>query len=363
MKFCFVLELFFEEVKGGSEIQAYLTSQELIKRGWEVHYIRENNKSLGKVEKSDQIHLYSMRQRHSKLKWMNIFRLFSLMKKIKADFWYCRGTISYLFPVWLCSRFLGGKVIWACSHDTQVSTFKKGEEKRNIFYNLFFLFDKKLFLHALRRIDLILLQSQFQNKLLRDNLNLKGEVIYNGHPIPEFKSTSKEQLVLWIGRLQNWKHPERFIEIVEALKDKEYQFSLLGNSSNNKKYLDLFKTKERELPKFKYLGELERREVFDLLSRAKLVINTSDSEGFSNTFIEAWFHGVPVLSLHVDPDKLIEKYQLGMVSQSLERSVNNVEQFLEDDMLFSKVSNRCRDFSVKNFDIKEKVDSLERLLR
>ncbi|MCA1656367.1 MAG: glycosyltransferase, partial [Actinobacteria bacterium] len=63
-----------------------------------------------------------------------------------------------------------------------------------------------------------------------------------------------------------------------------------------------------------------RDELIALYARAVAVVNTSGFEGFPNTFMEAWACGVPVLSLSVDPDGVIERHGLGGVAHgSLER--------------------------------------------
>ena len=59
-----------------------------------------------------------------------------------------------------------------------------------------------------------------------------------------------------------------------------------------------------------YIGSLTNSEVQDWISKSKLLINTSDAEGFSNTYIEAWANGVPVISHGVDPDDVIKNYGL-----------------------------------------------------
>jgi len=360
-KICFVLEYFFPEVKGGSELQSWFIAQELMRKGWEVHYIRENRKKRSGLETNGGLFLYALPQRHTKLKWLNIFRLYFHMRKIKSPFWYCRGTISYLFPVWLITKLIGGKVIWACSSDVQIAPFKQ-DKNRTLIYKAFSKLDRNLFMRAVKRIDLILLQSHTQKRMLKENMGLDGKVIRNGHPVHGLQRQKRDPIILWIGRLEYRKNPEKIAEIANRLKDKSYEIIVVGNPMGNEECGELFRSVEKSNPNFCFTGELERDELLNLMDRAKLLVNTSLVEGFSNTFVEAWLRGLPVITLGLDPDNLIKEHNLGKVSGSMEQMEGNIKTLMSDDKLWSFMSDKCRLFASKEFDIKEKVIALENSL-
>jgi glycosyltransferase involved in cell wall biosynthesis len=70
--------------------------------------------------------------------------------------------------------------------------------------------------------------------------------------------------------------------------------------------------------------------VLDLYPRAIAVVSTSEYEGFSNVFLEAWSHGVPALSLRIDPDGVIGRLGLGEVAGgSVETLAAAVRRFVE----------------------------------
>jgi glycosyltransferase involved in cell wall biosynthesis len=362
-KFCFLLPNYIAEAKGGSEIQAYFLAQELRKRGWEVHYIRESSRKRSKEEIIDGIILHSLPPRHTKLKWLNTRLLHKLMGMIKADVWYCRATISYVFPAWLNARKIGGKLIWACSHDAYVTKkMKKEITKESFLRKIASLLDRYLFLMALRKIDLIILQSDHQKKLLKKNWGLEGQVIYNSFPIIPFRGAKREPIIMWIARLQPWKHPEKYIELVRKLHKKHYQFLAVGREMGHPRLTEEFQKTQKEIPAFEYLGEIGRNRIFGYLEKARVLVNTSDYEGFSNTFIEAWLHGVPLVSLKVDPDNLIRENGLGSVSGNMEQLARDVESLMENHRLWEQKSQKCRNFAVKNFNIQDKADDLEQLI-
>ena len=352
------MELFFPEIKGGSELQVLNIAEELIKRDWEIHYIREKSRFLLEDPTCQGIHLHQISHRHTKLKWLNVFQLYRRMKSIKADFWYCRGTISYLFPVWICSRFSGGKVIWACSHDDQLIPIGDYGMKRRIIYRLFNSLDRRLFMLALKRADFILLQSRFQEKVLREKYGLDGIVIYNGHPVPHHPKAERQNILLWIGRLSSKKNPEKIVELARCMDHTPFKVLAVGDPMGNEDCLQLFRESENELGNFEYRAEMERDELYSLVSRSSILINTSAAEGFSNTFIEAWMRGVPVFSINVDPDGLIKEKKLGKVSNSIEQMAEDIKSLLTDEEQYHQISQRCRDFAVRLFNIQDKVSDL-----
>lgn len=362
-RFCFILPNYIREFRGGSERQAYLIARELLKRGWEVHYVRENSQNLGKQETTDGIILHSLPRRHTRLKWSNTTKLLKLMKKIEADVWYCRGTFSYVYPVWKSAQKTGGKVIWACSHDAYVTKkMTKTIRKGSFPYRVALSIDKQLFSKAIKNIDAILLQSHDQRRMLHLNRGLDGQVIYNGHSLIPQKETEKEPIILWIGRLQPWKHPEKFAELARNLRDEHYTFVAIGRDMGHPRFVEELIKTEQEISSFKYLGELNQEDVFRWLERAKLLVNTSDYEGFSNTFIEAWWHSVPVITLKVNPDGLIQEHKLGYASSNPEKLATDVEMVMEDFDLWNQLSKNCRKFAEDHFDIREKVDELEKII-
>jgi glycosyltransferase involved in cell wall biosynthesis len=67
------------------------------------------------------------------------------------------------------------------------------------------------------------------------------------------------------------------------------------------------------LPNLEVRGHLDRRQLGELLATGGLFLHTSGLEGFPNTMLEAWAHGLPTVSV-VDPDGIVARERLGEVA-------------------------------------------------
>lgn len=352
---------YFKENKGGAELQCFYLAQELIKRGWDVHYIRElRDKNHQKSYISDGIKIHGITKRRNALRWMNENQLYKVMKSIEADFWYCRATISYLYPVVKNAKNIAGsKVIWSCSHDNELKSIKKN----NFLAQLLWTYNRILFKRALPKVGNIILQTNRQKTLLQTTFNLSGDVIYNAHPTPQFQENKNiEDTIVWVGRLQTWKCPEKFAQIAEHFLLKSYRFVAIGKPLKNNNLEDMLKAYQEKLPNFQFKGELDNSHVCEIISKAKLLVCTSDFEGFSNTFIEAWARGVPVVSLNVDPDNLLRQEKIGLLSNSIEQVYKDIDLLMQDQEKWSELSTNCINFFNTNLTLKMAVDKLEELL-
>jgi glycosyltransferase involved in cell wall biosynthesis len=80
------------------------------------------------------------------------------------------------------------------------------------------------------------------------------------------------------------------------------------------------------------------------MADAAMLLSTSDEEGFPNTFIQAWSVGTPVVSLKIDPDHIIERVGLGMVSGSLERAITDINALIDAPQLREEIAVRAQQY-------------------
>ena len=113
--------------------------------------------------------------------------------------------------------------------------------------------------------------------------------------------------------------------------------------------------------KIEVTGEIPISEVNKILSQSHLLINTSEMEGFSNTFIQAWMRKVPVISLNVDPDNILRQKHLGFCSGNFTQLVKDTRLLIKNHLLREKMGSNARQYAVENHSL-DNIDKIVDIL-
>jgi glycosyltransferase involved in cell wall biosynthesis len=174
---------------------------------------------------------------------------------------------------------------------------------------------RALYLYGLRRADRVIAQTETQVRMLDDGFGVRAKAI----PMPCFGPPENEFVppswdpggrVLWVGRICSVKRPDRFLEVARGCPD--VAFDMVGPVGEDA-YSAAIALEATSRSNVTLHGRASRAEMNAFYRRASVLLCTSDREGFPNTFIEAWSHGVPVVSTH-DPDGTIARLGLGAVA-------------------------------------------------
>jgi glycosyltransferase involved in cell wall biosynthesis len=222
--------------------------------------------------------------------------------------------------------------------------------------------DRWLYGWGVRRADAVIVQAEEHRSELRGRFGREGTVIVNGHPLPPRPARMGEgRFVLWVGMVRPVKGPERFLELAALLP--QTRFVLIGGNDMDPGYVERLRAGAAALPNVEMWGPRSRDEVLAVLPEALCLVNTSDHEGFPNTFIEAWSMGVPVVSLRNDPDGRIARFGLGYVAESLEEMAHRIAAMEESDVGRRALCARCRDYVEAEHDLDKIVLRYEGVFR
>lgn len=130
--------------------------------------------------------------------------------------------------------------------------------------------------------------------------------------LPEFH---QRQGILWVGHLTRVKQPRRVAGLARLLP--HIPFTVVAPTQAHAE--EPGSREELALPNVTLLDSVPFREIQPLYNQARVLLNTSLSEGFPNTFIHAMHGGTPLAAVDVDPDRIFSEGGCGVREPDLER--------------------------------------------
>lgn len=357
MKFCSVLGHYPKDLPGGAEYQSYLICRELAKRGHKAFYLAHRSEENLKSD-DEGIHVIRSKKEN------NISRKIKILKQIDADFYYFRN-LNDVGLATICSLILDGKIIYNISHDSQCQPVlansdlikKKSRIKHHLLSSRI-----SLYRWLLKSPDILFVQTQQQQQQLLQNRSLQSSVVGNGHPVPsEYSEKTEPPVVLWLASLKEWKRPDIFIDVAESCSDLDCEFWLVGRPVENdiKRQIE---TRVSSLDSVRYLGGCSIEESNSYFSKASIFINTSESEGFPNTFIQSWLRETPVLSLSFDPDEILKNNNVGYLVESQKDMEGKVRQLISHPEKRKRIGREAKRYAEENHSIISVADRIESVL-
>lgn len=151
-------------------------------------------------------------------------------------------------------------------------------------------------------------------------------------------STGSE--VLWVGTIKaQFKQADLLLKMAASLPHRE--FVVAGRFGPDQTFNTAFKEAASRLPNLHLLGHVPREELPDAYGRARCLVNTSSSEGFSNTFLEAAASGVPIVSLNHNPDQILGPAGAGICANGSFEDLIAAIELMFDDQTWARFSSQC----------------------
>jgi glycosyltransferase involved in cell wall biosynthesis len=344
-KFLVLTKSHWKQSQGGAELQCMYLLEAAKKNNMELKYCFISNGE--KFKEDSLINYYPIKKKHIFTKLRNItfpyvFSIYRELKKSQPDLIYNRAGSSLTGICVYFGKKTNVHTVFHIANDSDLDkNFQNNKDVKKI--------DRFLTNYGIKNADTIIAQTHHQSALLKKYYGRNANaVIPNGHSIPIIVDKSyKKIVVVWIANWKKSKRPEVFINIVKnRVWSENVEFIMIGRTANYEKLVQ-----EAKESGIKVMGEVGNNAVNDILQNAHLLINTSIHEGFSNTFIQAWMRSVPVISLSVDPDNLLNKKGLGVCAGTQEKLLNEIQRFVNNPILLKKTGKKARDFSIKNFSL------------
>ena len=263
-----------------------------------------------------------------------------------------------------CGEYVTGQVaLWARSRGRRfVYSVASDPECDPRLPQMHTLRERLLFRYGLTHADLVIVQTETQQRMLREGLTIDSLVL----PMPSLASPEAfvapppprrgSASVLWVGRLSPEKRPDRFLDLAAACPDLHFDLVGPGNGGD---YAQAIIGRAQTLPNVTVHGAIARERVGEFYRRAACLCSTSEFEGFPNTFLEAWAQGVPIVST-VDPDGLIARRGLGRAVKHAEDLRGALRDLLADPEAWTATSLRARGYYQENHSVEAAMPRFER---
>jgi len=332
---------------GGEEVQHTLLARALTARGYEVSMVVmdygqddgaqwEGIKTFKTYRSEDGIPVLRFFHPRATGVW-------AALSRSKADIFYLSCASLRVGLTALFSRRHRRKLVFRIASDMDCEP-----QKLLIEYN--YWRDQRIYEYGLRRADAILAQSVHQQEAMQRNYGLASSVASMLVDQPREVATCGQRSipVLWVSNIRQLKRPDLVLQLAKAAP--ETVVHMVGGSIADS--ADLFEETRRaagELPNVRFHGQIAYHDVNDYFANARVFLNTSDIEGFPNSYLQAWARGTPVVAFF-DPDGLIAREGLGVAVRSMDEMREAVLELTTNEEKWRAASARCVAFMRREFD-------------
>ena len=367
MKIAFILGRHKDDAIGGAEIQSSYLMEYFKKEGHEPIYICYGDKTnLEPEETLEGVKLYRIKKPWKGFKQTQYWdksSLYKLLDREKPDILYQRGDFHFSDLISRYGNKRGIPVVSAISMERHC-------QKVKIHYNHLLpldLLDIYLRGSYFKKSTQILSQTEHQKRELKKNYGVESIVIPNAHPIPEgpFVKNNNFQII-WVANIKPVKRPNLFVELARRMVDTNAHFVMVGRPAKGKLQEEIDSAVD-ELGSLEYLGQVDPDETNRLIAKSLVLVNTSESEGFSNTFIQAWLRKTLVISMNTDPGDVLKNKSMGYLEPAIDGLEKRLRKLLDNPEKTELIVEKARKYSREKYDIevvgKRYLDLFDKLMK
>ncbi|MCF7954856.1 MAG: glycosyltransferase family 4 protein [Phycisphaerae bacterium] len=284
-------------VIGGAEVDLYLLATELAKdSGFDVSCITADYAQPAEETIENVRVIKSLDFKQNQI--TSAIKIWKALKRADADVYMLETLSLGIVLLALFSRLYKRVFVYRTASQLECNGYYLNRNR--LYWGIVYRF--------MRSANAVVVQNLSDKKLLLSNAKIDAKVIANGQIIPE-TITSQKKTVLWVGRSVNVKRPELFLEMA---KRSEAEFVMICQKATGDENYDDLVAMAKEIPNLNLLEGVPFKDVDSFFRDAKVLVNTSDSEGFPNTFIQACKASTPILSLNVNPDGFLDENRCGV---------------------------------------------------
>ncbi len=323
---------------GGEEVQHTLLARALSARGFDVSMVvldygqKDGDSWYG-------VTTYKTYAANAGFPGLRFFHprwtgMWSAMSRADADVYYvsCAGFRVGLAAMF--ARWNRRKTIFRIASDSDC-------EPERLLIEQNYRRDRLLYEFGLHRVDAILAQSEHQRAAMQRNYHLNSSVapMLVDHPRAVLDFDQRSIPVLWVSNIRTLKRPDTLLELANELPDTKMHMvggPIIGSTD----LYEAIKTRAAGRDNVTFHGQIPYHDVNEYFGAARVFVNTSDIEGFPNSYLQAWARGTPVVAFF-DPDRIIAREGLGIAVKDIGEMREAVRTLVSDRDRWRAASARC----------------------
>jgi glycosyltransferase involved in cell wall biosynthesis len=328
--------------RGGSERTQWFLSRALAAADWSVIVGVRDGMRAGERRVINGIEFAGMGENNF------LLELSRFLKRERPDWIYSAGANHLLGLMVEVAKQAGVGSIFAVASDLDV------ELRHATLYRPRWW---PLYAWGLSRTDKIFVQHAGQLSRLLPRWRSKASILpkvcffgsNGGDTVATKPHLERAKYVAWVGTLMQLKRPDILIEIARKLP--AIRFVVCGGPTlfmSPLGYGEQMISELRATANIEYLGQVAPDKAQQIIAEAAVLLCTSDVEGFPNTFVQAWSNGTPVVSLKIDPDRIIERMGLGALSVNADRAITDITALFDSPRRRDEIALCARRLIIEN---------------
>lgn len=322
------------ESVGGAEVQQAILARTFQRAGYRVSVVTMDYGQPAEVD-LDGIRVLSAYTPHGGLPGLRFLHprisgLWRAMARADADIYYQRASGM---ATWLVGQFCALKrrsFVYAAASDgdfyPDLPLIRYGR-------------DKWLYRRGVRLADAIVVQNSTQQQACAAQYGRSASIVPSCHAPGGAACNDRAGYVLWAGTIKQLKRPELLVELARRLP--AVRFRLVGGG--DAAIMARLQAAAQTLPNLELTGFVPYAHIDAQFDGARLLVNTSEFEGFPNTFLQAWARGIPSVSFF-DNGSVYQGQPVSHCVADLDAMAARVRTLMEDEAAWEHASALARDY-------------------
>ncbi len=338
------------ETFGGANVQMYLFAKELgnVQGVRALSYVLDYD--VFDFDEREKFNLVKTFKRRDNL-LVKTYKFTRELRRTRPNALIQHGLTVFSCILTIVCKFLGIKFVFMFANDEEANGKYQHTHKVCI-----------LFPFLLRFSHVLIAQNTYQQNVLLTRFQKASVVLKNGFELSSDAESTREY-ILWVARHDQIKQPDLFLALAKEFPWFQFLMVCPKIPQDTVEDYKTFTDTAGSIQNLTFVEYVPFHEMQSYFKRAKLLVNTSESEGYPQVFIQAALQGVPIISLNVDPDEFLTRLACGVVcNNDFALLKEQLRALMADNARYTEYSRNIRQYALDKHDIKKSVRTLLELL-